>query len=63
MLLDIKHALLLKDIQEIDVQINIRNKLISEMVGTLYPSILKSEVDKLYKRIQWVRSPAGDFQI
>jgi hypothetical protein len=61
--MDIKQALLLKDEQKIFEQIDVRRKLISEMAGTLYPSILESEIEKLYKRIQWIRSPAGDFQI
>jgi hypothetical protein len=35
--------------EQIDEQIKVREKLISEMVGGLYPSILSSEIDKLRK--------------
>jgi hypothetical protein len=31
----------------IDAQINIREDLISECVGSLYPAILQGEIDKL----------------
>jgi len=61
--MDIKQALLLKDEQKIFEQIDVRRKLISEMVGRLYTNILESEIDKLYKRIRWIRSPVSDFQI
>lgn len=62
-LLGIKEALLLKDDQEIFEQIDIRRNLQKDMVGTLYPSILESEIEKLFKRIRWIRYPIGDFQI
>jgi len=62
-LLSIQQALLLKDEQEIFAQIDIRRKLISEMVGKLYPLILEDEIDKMYNRIDWLRHPVGDFQI
>lgn len=62
-LLGIKEVLLLKDEQELCAQIDIRRKLISEMVGKLYPSILEGEIDKIYNRIDWLRYPIGDFQI
>lgn len=41
----------IKDIkpEQIDEQIEIRKKLISEMVGSLYPAILWGEIDKLKK--------------
>jgi len=61
--MDIKQALLLKDEQKIFEQIDVRRKLISEMVGRLYTNILESEIDKLHKRIRWIRSPVSDFQI
>lgn len=35
---------------EIEHQIIVREKLISEMVGTLYPSVLRGEIDKLKSR-------------
>lgn len=63
MLLGIKQALLLKDEQEIYAQVDIRNKLISEMVGRLYPTILESEIKQLFKRLHWLRHDIGDFQI
>jgi hypothetical protein len=62
-LLSIEQALLLKTENEIFDQIDLRRKLISEMVGRLYPNILEGEIDKLYKRLRWIRSPVGDFQI
>ena len=62
-LLGIKEALLLKDEQEIFAQVDMRRKLISEMVGGLYPAILDSEIEKLFNRIHWLRYPIGDFQI
>ena len=62
-LLGIKEVLLLKDEQELCKQIDIRRKLIKDMVGQLYPSILESEIDKIYDRIDWLRYPIGDFQI
>ena len=62
-LLSIQQALLLKTENEVFDQIDLRRKLISEMVGALYPSILENEIGKLYKRISWIRSPVGDFQI
>jgi hypothetical protein len=62
-LLPIKEALLLKDEQEIFAQVDMRRKLISEMVGRLYPSILEGEIEKLFNRIHWLRYPIGDFQI
>ena len=61
--LPIEKVLLLKDEQELCAQIDIRRKLISEMVGKLYPSILEGEIDKIYNRIDWLRYPIGDFQI
>ena len=33
--------------QEIDKQIDIRKRLIREMIGHLYPSILNSEINQL----------------
>ena len=41
----------LKDIkpEQIDEQIEVRKKLIGEMVGNLYPAILQGEIDKLKK--------------
>jgi hypothetical protein len=62
-LLSIQQALLLKDEQEIFAQVDMRRKLISEMVGALYPSILEGEIEKLFNRIHWLRHPVGDFQI
>lgn len=62
-LLSIEQALLLKDEQEIFSQIDIRQKLILEMVGRLYPLILEGEIEKLFNRIDWLRYPVGDFQI
>lgn len=38
------------NIHEIDEQIDIRRKLIKDMVGDLYPDILNSEIDKLIER-------------
>ncbi len=61
--LDIKKALLLKSREEIIEQINIRNDHIANMVGWLYPSILKSDIEKLYKRLKEIDDPVGDFQI
>jgi hypothetical protein len=37
-------------IDEIDEQIDVRRKLIKDMVGNLYPDILNSEIDKLIER-------------
>lgn len=37
---------------EIQEQILLRKRLISAMLGTLYPNILSSEIDFLYKRLQ-----------
>jgi hypothetical protein len=61
--LSIQESLLLKSENEVFEQIDVRRKLISEMVGGLYPSILEGEIDKLYKRVRWIRYPIGDFQI
>lgn len=36
---------------EIEEQIQVRCQLIKEMTGTLYPSILQSEIDRLYDRL------------
>jgi len=61
--MSIQESLLLKSENEVFEQIDVRRKLISEMVGGLYPSILEGEIDKLYKRVRWIRYPIGDFQI
>jgi len=61
--MSIQESLLLKTENEVFEQIDVRRKLISEMVGGLYPSILEGEIDKLYKRVRWIRYPIGDFQI
>lgn len=61
--LSIQESLRLKTENEVFEQIDVRRKLISEMVGGLYPSILEGEIDKLYKRVRWIRYPIGDFQI
>lgn len=39
---DVKH-------EQIDEQIEIRKKLISELVGDLYPRIVSAEIEKLKK--------------
>jgi hypothetical protein len=62
-LLPINQVLLLKEEQELCAQIDIRRKLISEMVGKLYPLILEDEIDKIYNRIDWLRYPVGNFEI
>lgn len=54
-LLEINKATLLTNEKEIYEQIDIRKKLIGDMVGNLYPSILYGEIDRLYKRIEWLR--------
>jgi hypothetical protein len=46
----IKEALELKDVNEIQAEIDARKKLINEMCGTLYPSILRDEVYDLELR-------------
>ncbi len=33
-----------------DTQIDVRYKLIADMVGELYPSILRNEIEKIYVR-------------
>jgi hypothetical protein len=50
-MLDITDAMKLFDANELVEQINVRNDLISQMSGRLYPSILEDEVQKLRRRL------------
>jgi len=50
-LIKIKEALTLPT-EEVNKQIEIRKHLISQMVGTLYPSILWDEIEKLEERLE-----------
>ena len=43
----IEEALKLTDQEEIECEIEIRKKLLSEMIGWLYSSILQDEIEKL----------------
>ena len=56
---DIKDALQLVDLKEIQQEINERRELIRQMVGSLYPSIIYDEIFKLnyrYSEIKNVKS-------
>ena len=48
---DIRYALQLSTVAELEIDIAERKKLIENMVGDLYPSILRNEIRKLNDRI------------
>jgi hypothetical protein len=43
----IEECIKLTSVEDLDKQIDLRRNLIRQMVGTLYPSILFSEIDQL----------------
>jgi len=47
-------------IQELKQGIQERRELIGQMVGQLYPSILESEIDKIYNMINAIVTRAAD---
>lgn len=51
-MLDIKTALQLSTLEEIEEQIAERRNLQNQMTGQLYPSILENEIILLYEK-QW----------
>jgi PTH2 family peptidyl-tRNA hydrolase len=55
MYLPLEHVLELTDIEELTDQIRQRRKLINDMVGSLYPSIVADEITKIDQHIYKLR--------
>ena len=43
------------DVNILSEQCKIRQKLIGQMVGSLYPSILRDEIDKIHNHIDFIK--------